>query len=340
MFEISVWLLIAAIAGTAGCARPLALPSSFVTQSGEIPGSGLPGVPHIIVDQQPITFVGLDAAEREEFEKYRKAFDESRDQRIDERKTRNLGTRNTPGAMAVDCIVRTLVIFSPLCILIVPTALGMAHAVETPRAAKNEPYLPALPSDPELLLVGQKIKEELSAVQLTQQLANTLGARAQASSEFPRLEVRAKSAKFSTDRTIAIEVVAQAHPAAGVAWQPTQHRFQLSYAGDADKFAAGLKDGRTQLAESILSTYRLVDARPFVDSRAATAPAAAFTARSVSPAGVLEQDPKVKNNGCAPFNARVGNVYSHENGDRVTVTLILGESPHCPGARPLAVAFD
>jgi hypothetical protein len=269
MSEKSVWLLIAVLAGSAGCARPLALPSSFTTQSGEMPGGGLPGVPHIIVDQQPVTFVGLDAAQREEFEKYRKAFDEARQQRIDERKTRNMGPRNTPEAMAVECIVKTLVVFSPLCLVIVPTALGVAHAVETPRAAKNEPYLPALPSDPELLLIGQKIKEELSAARLARQLADTLGAQAQATGEFPRLEVRATSAKFSTDRTIAIEVVVQAHPAAGVAWQPTQHRLQLSYAGDADMFAAGLKDGRTQLAESILSTYKLVDARRFGDSRAA-----------------------------------------------------------------------
>src|SRR4051812_3920300 len=105
MFEKSVWLLIAAIAGTAGCARPLELPSSSVTQSGEIPGTGLPSVPHIIVDQQPITFVGLDAAEREEFEKHRKAFDEARKQRIDQRKTRSLGARNTPEGMAGECII-------------------------------------------------------------------------------------------------------------------------------------------------------------------------------------------------------------------------------------------
>jgi hypothetical protein len=226
-----------------------------------MPGSGLPGMPRITADQQPITFVGLDAAEREEFEKYRKAFDEARQQRIDERKTRNLGPRNTPGAMAVECVVRTLVVFSPLCIVVVPMALGLAHAIESPRAAKNEPYLPALPSDPELLLVGQKIKEELSADQLARQLANTLGAQTQATSEFPRLEVRVISAKFSTDRTIAIEAIVQAHPAAGVAWQPSQHRFQLGYTGDADRLAAGLKDGKTKLAESILSTYRLADAK-------------------------------------------------------------------------------
>jgi len=259
MSEKSVWLLIAVLAGSAGCARPLALPSSYTARSGEMPGSGLPGVPHIVAVQQPITFVGLDAAEREEFEKYRKAFDEARQQRISERKTRNMGPRNTPEAMAVECIVRTLVVFSPLCLVVVPTALGVAHAVETPRAAKDEPYLPALPSDPELLLVGQKLKAELSADQLARQVASTLGA--QATGEFPRLEVRAASAKFSTDRTIAIEVVVQAHPAAGVAWQPTQHRFQFGYEGDADRLAAGLKDGRAKLAESILSTYRLADPR-------------------------------------------------------------------------------
>ena len=38
--------------------------------------------------------------------------------------------------------------------------------------------------------------------------------------------------------------------------------------------------------------------------------------------------------------ARVGNVYSHESGGRVTVTEVMGESPNCPGARPLAVAFE
>jgi len=261
VFEKSVWLLIAVLAGSAGCARPLAPPPSYAAQSGEIPGSGLPGVPHITADQQPITFVGLDAAEREEFEKLRKAFDEARWQRIDERKTRNLGQRNTPESMAVECVFRTYVVFSPLCIVLVPTALGLAHAVETPRAAKNEPYLPALPSDPELLLIGQKIREELSAAQLARHLGNSLAVQDQATGEYPRLEVRAQSAKFSADRAIAIEVVVQAHPAPGVAWQPTQHRFQLGYAGDPESLAAGLKEARAKLAESILSTYRLTDAK-------------------------------------------------------------------------------
>lgn len=54
-------------------------------------------------------------------------------------------------------------------------------------------------------------------------------------------------------------------------------------------------------------------------------------------AGVIEQDPKLEGHGCAPFNARDGNTYLHETGRRVEIVQILGESPQCPGARPLAV---
>ena len=54
-------------------------------------------------------------------------------------------------------------------------------------------------------------------------------------------------------------------------------------------------------------------------------------------AGIIEQDPKMENHGCAPFNARVGNVYAQENGRKVEIAAILEESPRCTGARPLAV---
>jgi len=55
------------------------------------------------------------------------------------------------------------------------------------------------------------------------------------------------------------------------------------------------------------------------------------------PAGIVEQTPKLQDHGCAPFNARAGSTYQHEDGRKVAIIRIVGESPQCPGARPLAV---
>jgi hypothetical protein len=57
-------------------------------------------------------------------------------------------------------------------------------------------------------------------------------------------------------------------------------------------------------------------------------------------AAVVEQDPKSNGRGCAPSNATVGSVYVHENGQRVTVRQVIGQTSTCPlGSRPLAVEF-
>jgi hypothetical protein len=52
---------------------------------------------------------------------------------------------------------------------------------------------------------------------------------------------------------------------------------------------------------------------------------------------VVDQDPKLNGHGCAPSNATEGSSYRLEDKRRVTVNRVLGESPSCAGARPLAV---
>jgi hypothetical protein len=58
------------------------------------------------------------------------------------------------------------------------------------------------------------------------------------------------------------------------------------------------------------------------------------------PAGIVEQTPKLQNYGCAPFNARAGNVYWHEDGRRIAIARVLGLSEQCTNPRPLSVELE
>lgn len=342
-FRICAAFLAAIVVLTSGCASPLAPPYSYWTQSGEVPRGGLSGVPHVVTDDQPIRFVGLTSQERSEFDKRRESFEEERERRIEQRKAAQLGARNTPGSMFVECVVLTLVIFSPVCIVIVPVALIAAHTVEGRRAARREPYMLSLPSDRELAQVEEKVREDLAAAAIAKRMLSDLEALGPAPHDggFPRLVIRTESATFTTDRMMTISVLAEAQPAAGVVWLPTEHRYHIGYADEAS-VKRGLTEARTSIAASILWTYGL-RANPPEGPQSApssirlTPQQASGTGLAGFPAGVLEQEPKVENQGCAPFNARVGGRYGHENGRAVRVRRILGESSNCPLARPMAV---
>jgi len=218
-----------------------------------------------------------------------------------------------------------------------------AHSWEGPRAARKEPYLPSLPSDKELSRIDSEIREHLGAAAIAKQMSSSLGAQGRAPNDggFPRLVIRTESATFTADRMMTISVLAEAQPAAGVVWLPTEHRYHIGYADEAS-VKRGLTEARTSIAASILWTYGL-RANPPEGPQSApssirlTPQEASGTGLAGFPAGVMEQEPKVENQGCAPFNAHAGGRYRHENGRAVRVQRILGESSNCPPARPMAV---
>ena len=208
-------------------------------------------------------FVGLSPAQREAFEKHREAFNEGRQQRVDARKKASLGTRNTPEGMIGDCVIQSLIIFSPICIVVVPLALAMAHSVEGPKASSRESYLPSLPSDLELSRLDEKIRQRLNADSLVRRLSGAvqLDERAISDDSQPRLLIRLQSATFTPDRMIVISVVVKAEPAASVIWPPTEHRYHLGYSGDEESLVRGLAEAEANLTYSILSTYCTTCAR-------------------------------------------------------------------------------
>jgi hypothetical protein len=243
---------------TAGCAaRPLPPPMSYASKAGEVPAQGFSAMPHVITDDQPIRFVGLTSAERDAFEKGREAFEEGRQRRIESRKEARLSGRNSVGGMAFECVIATAIIFSPICLVVVPATYGVASTVERRRASAQEAYMPSLPSDQELSRLEAKIKQQITAQGVARRVLNSLRSDGQASGDsgFPRLRIRADSATFGPDRMITIKVVVQAEPAAGVTWPPTEHRYHLGYVGEIDRMDSGLNEAEASIAASISSTY-------------------------------------------------------------------------------------
>jgi hypothetical protein len=255
--RLGVWTLIAAQVVTSGCASALPPPSSYVTQSGHAFGSRFSVVPHVLADDQPIQFVGLTSEERKAFEEHSESFDENRRQRIERRKIAQLGPRNTPENMIEECVIRALIIFSPVCIVIVPVALIAANTFEGRRAARREPYLPSLPSDRELSGINEKIRQHLTAAAIAERVSTGLQAQGQTRSEnrFPRLVIRAESAKFWSNRTIELRFDVRAQTADGETSSPTEHRYHLGYDGDDRKLVRGLREAEDRLAISILYIY-------------------------------------------------------------------------------------
>jgi hypothetical protein len=252
-----VWTLTAAQVVTSGCASPLPPPSSYVTQSGQVPGNRFSVLPHVLADDQPIRFLGLTAEDRKAFEKQSESFEEDRRQRIERRKTAQLGVRNTPGNMTVDCIMQAVIIFSPVCIVIVPVALIAAHTFEGRRASNREHYLPSLPSDRELSGIDEKIRQHLTAAAIAKRVSNGVQAKGPMGGEnrFPRLVIRAESARFRIDRTIELRFDVRAQTADGETSSPTEHRYYLGYDGDDNNLIKGLHEAEARLATSVLYMY-------------------------------------------------------------------------------------
>lgn len=250
-FQVVAQFLIAPLLLSFGCAKPVMPPAaSYGETIGAPPGAGFSAIPQIIADERPIIFVGLTDAQREAFERYREKFDEDREQRIQQR------APNAADPM-VRCVFATLIIFSPVCLVVVPWALRLEGRYY------DEPYMPSLPSDRELRRVEAKIKENFTAASIVRRVTSAYDQERgeRQSIGYPRLGVVASSATFTPERMILLRVFVNAEPSTDVAWQPTEHRYHLSYPEDEASLVRGLAEAEASVAKGILSTYRLIDVK-------------------------------------------------------------------------------
>jgi hypothetical protein len=153
---------------------------------------------------------------------------------------------------------------------------------------------------------------------------------------------------FTAERTFVIKFLVRGHPSAEVSWPQTEHGYEFGYYHARQPLLSELRLGEARLAESISATYGLwaygaperrtvPNTAPPPGPRYSQAYVPSKPGSSSAPAGVIEQEPPLAGHGCAPFNAYLGSTYYRADGSRVAIMRILGESPACTGARPLAV---
>jgi len=322
-------LLSVVIAMTCGCAKPyppgesrIDEPQGFVHRFSTMP--------RLVVEEQPVPSFRLSPEERQALEKARDEFNKARDERVSQITDSKMSGRNSPEGMIAECVIRTLVILSPLCIFIVPVAYGTGTLVEHGKASRSQPFVAALPSEAELLAVHEKILIHVTAAGIADRLrAPGSDRKGSSADQFPRLLITPSFVTFGTERTFQVRFLVQGQPSADVSWPQTEHVFHVGYYQDAQRLISELSQGEARLAESISTTYGLW---------AYGGPERQTAAPSL--AGVVEQEPRLQKHGCAPYHAQVGGRYLREDGSRVTIVRLLGESPACLGARPIAVEIE
>ena len=348
------YLLSVVIAITCGCAKPFPPDDSRISESQGF-AHRFSSAPRIVVDELPIASFRLSPEERQAMEKAREEFNKAREERVSQVREQRMSGRNSPGGMTFECVISTLIIFSPLCIFLVPAAYGTGTLVEHARASRREPYVPALPSEQELLAAHEKILSHVSATGIAYRLHTPPSDREMSSADqFPRLVITPSFVTFSGERTFVIKFLVQGQPSADVSWPQTEHIYRVGYYQDTQRLLSELSQGEARLAESISVTYGLW---AYGGPERRTAPRAAPNkaprysgyfgyyqpakpGTAAGPPGLIEQEPPLHNHGCAPFNARVGNTYQRADGSRAAIVRILGELPACAGARPIAVEIE
>jgi hypothetical protein len=191
-------------------------------------------------------------------EKAREEFNQAREERIDRVVDQRMSGRNSVGGMTLECVLVTLIILSPLCLIIVPLAYGTGTFVEGKRASRTEPYMPALPTDQELLAVHEKISSHVSAKGIASRLGDSSSDReASAAAPFPRLVITPSLVAFTAERVFLIKFLVQGRPSAEVSWPQTEHSYQFGYDQDAQRLMSELSQAEARLAESISATYGL-----------------------------------------------------------------------------------
>ena len=211
-------------------------------------------MPRIAIDGEPMKFIGLTSEERQIYEKQRREWNERRDQHI------QASADNVPvGDDIFKCIVGSLVIGSPLCLFIVPMVHGDKKGRARAAAAREFRYMPALPSDEDFAAIYERIREPITASKVAERVLTNVERAEQPAdqAEFPRLLVRADSAKATSDSMVVVNVVVQAQPAVGVTWPATEHRYHFAYGSRLKSLESELHDAETSIAASIMSSYRL-----------------------------------------------------------------------------------
>lgn len=265
--------LIALVVAVQGCAGPVLMPIAppphylgVLPAQGDVPGN-LPGVPQVVAHDAPLRSVGPGPEERARFERQREAFNAAQ-------KEKEAGGGQSGGASPdyrtedwVQCVVKTLVVFSPLCLILVPIADSVVRPlIAAPRNAvvAYKPYMPDLPPDSEVEFMGKLINEEMTAPRVAVGVENEFRTHyGPAHSEYPRLSISAgtatleflPAAPFTLVATISF--VVQAEPVFGVTWPPTEHRYVARAIRDRSDLAWAVGQAETRLADSILATYRL-----------------------------------------------------------------------------------
>jgi hypothetical protein len=191
-------------------------------------------------------------------EKAREEFNQAREERIDRVVDQRMSGRNSVGGMTVECVVVTLIILSPLCLVIVPLAYGTGTFVEGRMASRTEPYMPALPSDQELLAVHEKILSHVTATGIAQRLGDpSSDGEASGAAQFPRLVITPPFVAYTAERHFLIKFLVQGRPSAEVSWPQTEHSYQFGSDQDAQRLMSELSQAEARLPESISTTYGL-----------------------------------------------------------------------------------
>lgn len=256
-----VALPLAACAALSGCAALPASNPANASVGGRVPADGLPQISSIVANELPISLVGFwnDPKEREEFETWRAGVIA---QRVE------AGAENSARAAAGVALFSLLMCgaVGPFCAFALPAipvaaaAAGTAGiAGTTLTAGAGVDYIPITEANGQRLhalysgtLTGVALGER------TLRLVQSGPAPTDTSSGFPRLVVTMKSATVRRDerKDLHLKVVAeaQAQPAPGEQWAPTEHVVDMEFQQHHD-YTATVQKIIDVLAQSIVATY-------------------------------------------------------------------------------------
>ncbi len=181
-----------------------------------IPAEGLPSVPRIVVDEQPIELTGFEMTPEE-----RARFEEQRSARIDSRAKIGGGV----GGLDPRCIL-----ILPVCVVAIVGTLAVVSGVKHAKASAREP---SLVPEQEGARFAASLKEQATGASLAERILRSpksASVPATMEAESPRLVVRMKVARpdYSGTRAgVAIVAQAQAFPSTGAEWEPTEHRYEF-----------------------------------------------------------------------------------------------------------------
>jgi hypothetical protein len=217
-----------------------------------IPAEGLPSVPRIVVDEQPIELTGFEMTPEE-----RAQFEEQRSARIDSRAKMNFGGGGGDPRGILACVI-----LLPVCVVAIVGTIAVVSGVKHAKASSREPSL--IPEQGSSRLAAM-LKEQATGASLAERifrLPESPFIPAAMESGSPRVVVRIRAARpdySGTHTRVSIVAQAQAFPSTGAEWKPTEHRYELSSlawtAKDDVLVRREIDEAVDALADSIWSAY-------------------------------------------------------------------------------------